>query len=89
MLVDDHPVAPDLAISVGDANRYIDRLTFSVRAPHTLDAVTEAEIAFNGDGEIRKVKLRTTFKARQEVHPILAKCIGSEILPRGREVEDD
>ena len=28
MLKDDQPVAPDLAVAVGDADRYIDRLTF-------------------------------------------------------------
>jgi hypothetical protein len=44
MLKDDQPVAPDLAIAVGDADRYIDRLTFLICAPDALDTVTEAEV---------------------------------------------
>jgi hypothetical protein len=89
MLEDDQPVAANLAIAVGDANRQIERLTFRIRAPDALDAVTEGEIAFSGDGEIRDVELQWTFEDRQEVNPILAICIGSEILPWGHDVEND
>ena len=64
MLKDDQPVAPDLAVAVGDADRYIDRLTFRICAPDALNAVTEAEVALSGDAEIRDVEFRGTREDR-------------------------
>ena len=48
--------------------------------------MTEAEVAFNADGEIGDLELRSTLEESQEVYPILAICIRSEILPGGTTV---
>jgi hypothetical protein len=64
VLKDDQPVAPDLTVAIGDADRYIDRLTLLICAPDALDTVTEAEVALSGDVEIRDVEFRGTREYR-------------------------
>ena len=58
------------------------RLTFRIRAPDALDTVTEAEVALSGDADIRDIEFRGTREDRQEIRPVLAICVGSQILSR-------
>jgi hypothetical protein len=53
MFKHDQPVAPDLAIAIGNPYRPINRMTLLIGARDMLEAVTESEIAVHGDAEIR------------------------------------
>ncbi len=89
MFKHDQPLAPYLTITVGNAHRPINWITFQIGACDALEAVTESKVAVNGDAEISDCDFRYTFEVREEVRPILAICVSTEILFSRHDVENN
>jgi hypothetical protein len=85
----DQPLAVDLPIAVGHAHGPIDGAALTVCPNGALDAVTESDVAVDGDDEICNRELGRALEMGEVSRPGFAIFGGSGVLPGRYDVEDD
>lgn len=76
----DQPMAADLAIAVGNANRSIYRPALFIGTGDVLKTVAESDVTIDGDAETGDGDLRFTAEMGEEVFPIFPIVIGAAIF---------
>src|SRR5205085_942347 len=71
MLVDDQPLALELAVNVRDPNCKIDWLAFSVSAGKSLNAVAETHRSISSHAQLADFELQWSVEHAKQVGPVL------------------
>ena len=77
-----HPVAIDLAVSIGDPHGHVEYLALLIFPGYMLNAMAVAQVAFGHHGKIGDLEVYRAVDIVQKFLPILAIRLGADVLAR-------